>query len=159
MKLGVPTTACVLVAMLSWEAGACLPSSNDNNCNCPAGNAEVVIQLPCGSTGTPAVTAVGLAGCTADQRPGSPNIFVDSDFPGTCHVTWTYPDGSGSSTDIVFTPIWEPCGSDPHGCGQGVTSTPSLVQIGNACADSGVDAGSPDVFDGGEDADVDARKE
>jgi hypothetical protein len=59
-----------------------------------------------------------------DQHLGYESIVVDSDSPGTCHVTWMYEDGTTASTDIVFTPIWQPCGSDPHGCGQGVTTSP-----------------------------------
>jgi hypothetical protein len=51
-----------------------------------------------------------------------------------------FANGTTSSTDITFASQWLPCGSEPHGCGEGVTATPSLVTVGNQCVDSGVDA-------------------
>ena len=87
-----------------------------------------------------------------DLHLGPETISVEGAFPGTCHVTWTEADGSTGSTDVVFTSIWIQCGSDPHGCGQGVTTSPAAVQIGNACGDAGgdaeADAGSSDAGDG-----------
>ena len=126
--------------------GAC--HSDPPQCGCGAGNAEALVQLPCGQ-GAVGVGSTGLDGCEVDLHLGPETISVESGFPGTCHVTWTYADGSTASTDIVFTPIWEPCGSDPHGCGQGVITSPAAVQVGDACGDAGGDAEAahPDGLD------------
>ena len=110
-------------------------------CNCPAGGGETTIQLPCGTTDAPVVKTIGA--CTVAQ-PGPQTLYVVSDVAGTCHVELTLASGATSSTAIEFVSDWLPCGSDPHGCGQGVTATPSRVPIGNQCADAGVDAGSSD---------------
>jgi hypothetical protein len=149
--------ACgVLAATLALAAaGACSP---DDNCNCPEGGAQALVQLPCGQRAV-ALGLTGLEGCEVDLHLGPETISVEGDSPGTCHVTWTYADGSTGSTDIIFTSIWIQCGSDPHGCGQGVTTSPSVVQIGDACGDTGVDAGWLDAGDVSAEAAADAERE
>jgi hypothetical protein len=140
----------VLASMLAL-VGAWACDSDPPQCACPSGTAGALVQLPCGQRAV-ALGLTGLNGCEVDLHLGPETISVEGAFPGTCHVTWTYADGSTGSTDVVFTSIWIQCGSDPHGCGQGVTTSPEVVQIGDACADAGgdaeADAGSSDAGDG-----------
>ena len=134
---------CLPAGLLYVALGACHGVDADR-CNCPpAGVGEATIELSCVPAAEPVVTTTGDGDCTVG-RPDPRTIYVVSDVPGTCHVELAFANGTTSSTDITMTSQWLPCGSDPHGCGQGAVATPSTVTLDAPCGDSGVDAASSD---------------
>jgi hypothetical protein len=102
------------------------------------------LDLPWGANAQ-SVTVSG-SGCTVAQT-GPESIAVDSTVAGTCHVQWSAAGGATASTDVAFSSVWLPCGSDPHGCGQVVVGPSSVVQLGDGgqCVDGGavLDSGVP----------------
>jgi hypothetical protein len=127
-------------ALMSLVIGACHGTSCNAECNCPDGTGEATLHLACAAT--PVVTTSEME-CTAQQPVGSDEIFVTSGVAGTCHVVLTFAGGATLSTDIDFTPgAWLSCGSNPHGCGQNISASPSAVPIANVCVDAGLDGGS-----------------
>jgi hypothetical protein len=135
---------CFPAALLYLALGACHVDADQ--CNCPpAGVGEATIELSCVPAAAPVVTTTGDGDCTVG-RPDPRTIYVVIHVPGTCHVELAFANGTTSSTDITMTSQsqWLPCGSDPHGCGQGAVASPSLITLGAPCGDSGVDAASSD---------------
>jgi hypothetical protein len=66
-----------------------------------------------------------------------------SSSAGTCRVELTFAGGTKSSVDVNYTyGPWVPCGSDPHACGRSTFAMPSVVPIGDQCADAGADSGA-----------------
>jgi hypothetical protein len=125
------------MAAAAGTVAACNVGETSPQCNCPAGNAQATIHVACGAIASYSVES------DDDCSPGQPNpgtLSVDSSFPGTCRVLVTLSNGATLSTDVTFTPVWEPCGSDPHGCGQGVTVSPAEITLG-LCGDAGNDGG------------------
>jgi len=66
-------------------------------------------------------------------------LFNSLTATGTCQVTLAFANGSMSSVTIQASLQWEPCGSDPHGCGELLILTPDEPTVDN-CLDSGADA-------------------
>jgi hypothetical protein len=116
-------------------------SSGPDGCNCPlAGPGSATIGLACRS-GPPVVEITGP--CTSTQT--SPDkINVVSDTTGTCSVRLTFTNGATASAQIAFTAFTLPCGSDPSGCGETFSATPSSLSLGVECLDSGAGGGPPD---------------
>ncbi|HEY6463557.1 MAG TPA: hypothetical protein VIY73_25490 [Polyangiaceae bacterium] len=125
------------MAVAAGIVAACNDGEPSPQCSCGAGNAQATIHVACGTVAT--YSAESDADCSLGQSsPGT--LDVESAFPGTCRVLVTLSNGATLSTDVTFTPVWEPCGSDPHGCGQGVTVSPQEIELG-VCGDAGSDGG------------------
>jgi hypothetical protein len=115
---------------------ACQHQDSKEECACPAGGATL-IQLACGPMAAPVVNTTGA--CTAAQ--GTDTVVVTNADAGACTVELTFGSGATSSVTIDAAYQWEPCGSDPHGCGQVLVVAPSNVSIEVGCSDSGSDVG------------------
>jgi hypothetical protein len=130
--------ACLAATTFLLAICACHGSTSDN-CGCPASGNGIQIQLLCAVVDAPVVQTTGP--CSAIQS-GANEISVQFNSPttaATCQVALAFANGSMSSVTIQASLQWEPCGSDPHGCGQVLVLTPGEPTVDN-CPDSGVDA-------------------
>jgi hypothetical protein len=123
-----------LLRIIGGGAGGC----DHGACNCPSPATQAFIQLGCVLIEPPAVKTTGP--CTASAVENSQQISLTANGAGTCHVEVTFGSGATSSVDVDFTSVWEPCGSDPHGCGQGFVAT-NQVSVPEPTCDAGLDAG------------------
>jgi len=144
--------------------------SQNGACNCaPPGNTAVIhlgcvpIEPPVVKTTGPCAVCPGVLAngsipdgitCGAVAGP-SQNITLIANGAGTCHVELTFGSGATSSVDLDFMSEWEPCGSDPHGCGEGFFAATTTVSVPETACDAGVDAGLE--ADAPTDAAVDAQ--
>jgi hypothetical protein len=109
-------------------------------CNCGEANGVATLYLACGSP-EPSSTQTTGACTVSNAGPGYINIQGDADG-GACHVDVEFEGGAVFSTDVTFEAIWLACGSDPHGCGPGISATPDRVSVGSQCGgEAGLDGG------------------
>jgi hypothetical protein len=145
--IAAPTAICMCVA------GCPIGGTGGSQCFCPLFEASVAPVFACLPSEMPVLSLSGPCRVDATRVSGAEwavPIIVGTGA-GVCHATLTLGDGASYSTDITFTSEWLACGSDPHGCGEGVASDMSTWTIDNACLDAGqFDArvdGAPDDAD------------
>jgi hypothetical protein len=132
--------ACCAALAVSFES--CDAGDGPPICGCGE-DGPATVRIACDAIGMPYVTVTGP--CTVQYLGGE--ILLTGATTGQCQLAIALPDGGVSTVTVSFAEQWEPCGSDPHGCGQTTAATPeevSVNQCGGAAADSGADAEVPD---------------
>ncbi|HEY1693996.1 MAG TPA: hypothetical protein VGG39_17635 [Polyangiaceae bacterium] len=128
-------SGCLAGALMT--TGGC-NRADDAQCYCPNDGPGVsTIEVACDQL----VTATAGGGCTASVS-GSFVGVEQGEAGAGCQVVVTV----GATTTTVaftFTQEWIACGSDPHGCGQGFTTSPAYVTL--PCGDAGVGTTAPDA--------------
>jgi hypothetical protein len=131
-KRGMGVVLGTIGAMLGFfvfAAGGC-----HGECSCPSPDNQARIHLGCIPPTPPVVMTTGpCAVCPAllengQVPPGAPcavpadaqDLTLAASGAGTCHVELTFGNGATSSVDLDFTSQSIACGSDPHGCGEGL---------------------------------------
>src|SRR5579872_5998023 len=114
-------------------------------CSCSLPPRSATIDLGCVPIEPPVVKTTGP--CSA-MLENSQYITLISNSAGTCHVELTFGSGTVSSVDLDFMSHWVACGSDPHGCGEGLVATSAdgspympISVPAPTCNDTGLDAG------------------
>ena len=123
--------------------GACSSAAGPPQfCGCPPVLVgSTVLQLPCGTADRPVVTI--LEGqCAVGDSATEKTVELLSGAAGICRVELTFAGGTHSSVEVDFTTgPWQPCGTDPHGCGRSTLAVQPVVPIGDQCTDAGLDSG------------------
>jgi hypothetical protein len=142
-----------LFGLVAFQAGGCV--TVPGQCSCPAASSSATIDLGCVPRWAPVVVATGPCtvcpfvpldggipeGARCAVRGISQYIMVNANAAGACHVEWTFPGGATSSIDLVFASEWRACGSDPHGCGEGLAASPADA---GSCLPSGCQVPPPE---------------
>jgi hypothetical protein len=116
----------------------CAPAGEEPPlCGCPCECSYVEPQFLCALAQSPTLALEGpcrVSGETDPSRSPVIPLFSGTDA-GVCHATLTLPSGAVYSTEVTFTGVWLPCGSDPHGCGEEFDPPNEQWTIDN-CADA-----------------------
>jgi len=142
----------LLLGLLIFAAGGCSSSSPGEGggglANCPLAGDIALLNLGCVPVEPPMVKTTGP--CTASAAQNAQNIMLKSSDAGTCHVEMTFGNGATSAVDVDFMAVWQPLGSDPHGCGQEFVP---VTADGSACIPNGCQVSVPEpMCDAGLDA-------
>jgi hypothetical protein len=157
----VPALVAGMLGLIAFGAGGC---HIGGDCNCPAPPRSATIQLGCAPSQPPVITTTGPCSvCPAALSNGmipqgsncavpqdASYVVVEASGAGTCHVELTFQNGAMSSVDVDFVSDWIACGSDPHGCGEGLLATGAdggpddPISLRGATCDAGTDAGASD---------------
>lgn len=84
--------------------------------DCPPPGDLLAFTPGCDDSGMPVIKINGPCSLGSAQDPRI--VELQTHAAGTCHVDFTYPNGTTSAVDVTIISAWRPLGSDPHGCGQ-----------------------------------------
>jgi hypothetical protein len=144
-----------MLGLLVFGAGGC---DSGGVCSCPPPPDFAYIDLgcvpveqpvakttgPCSVCPNPLANGSAPDGSHCETAGPSQRITLVANDAGTCHVELTFGGGATSSVDVDFTSVWTPCGSDPHGCGQGFVAGTNPVSVPDPMCDAGLDAKTSD---------------